>query len=128
MAAPAQVLAPGTAIADSGDIVVANGATLHIGLYLADDDNLLLPNVDPYYGGDLLLPDGLSILLLPTQATGGLISSDDEVTLKRKDPLGAYNPTGIVLNGAYTNHFLLSGTWQVSREAITSAKIGVLSD
>ena len=124
---PTSVLTPDTTIAESSDITVSANDTINLGLYLAEDDNLQLPASYPYYGGDLLLPDGSSILLLPSQA-GGLIPGNDHITLKRKDPLGAYNETGIVLGGDRPNHLIAAGIWRVSREKVTSAKIGVQKD
>jgi len=124
---PTQVLAPDTTIAESSDITVSANQTINLGLYLAEDDNLILPNVNPYYGGDLLLPDGVSILLLPSQA-GGVIPGGNFITLKRKDPLGGYNETGIKLSGDRPNHAIAAGIWRVSREKVTSAKIGVQKD
>lgn len=131
---PTEVLAPGTNTTPSSDIVIAAGDTLTLGLYTAIDDNLILPDDSPYYGGDFLLPDGASLLLLPAALqTGNEIPWKEEVIINRKDPLGEYNPTGIVLNGRVPNTILGPGTWQVVRsgpndDGTTNVKLGVQKD
>lgn len=127
---PTQILAAGKTVAESsdGDLTIATGATATVGLFLADDDNLLLPDGSPYWEGDFLLPDDVSILLLPTQATGGIIPWGDKVAIYRKDPLGAFNHAGVVLDQRRPNTILGPGVWQVKRYAVTSASIGVQKD
>lgn len=125
---PTQVLAPGKTAADSGDIVIAAGATLTLGIYFGDDDNLILPSGAPHYEGDFLLPDGSSVLLLPIQATGELVPWGEEITLYRKDPNSAYSKTGIVFNGITPNHIIGPGTWRTNRDEATSASLGIQSD
>ena len=126
---PSQILAPGKTVANSADQTVAAGAILNIGLYLADDDNLLLPDGSPYWEGDFLLPDGASVLLFDTQATGGAVPWGDEVHLFRKDPLGAYNETGIILNQRRPDYAVVGPVViQVRRLSVTNASIGVQKD
>ncbi len=126
---PVQILAHGKTVAESsdGDLTIATGATATVGLYLADDDNLLLPNESPYWEGDFLLPDG-GVLLFDTQATGGIIPWGDKVAIYRKDPLGAFNHAGVVLDQRRPNTILGPGVWQVKRYAVTSVSIGVQKD
>ena len=124
---PTEVLAPGKTVADSSDITVSGATPVTIALYNALDDNFLLADSHPTYKGDFLLPNGVDILLLPTQS-GEHTPWDVNLPIFLKDPLGEYNPTGQFLNGRTPTAVLTPGVWRVSRDKVTSVKVGVQKD
>ena len=117
----AQVLAPTTAAGTSSDVTVAAGSTNTVALYGTVDDNLKL-----VAGGDLLLVDGVSKLLLVAQS-GDVIPSGVTCKINLKDPIGEYRHSGLILRGSIPFQELGPGIWQVEKP-VTSIKIGVQSE
>ena len=120
---PASVLTPQTAAGVSSDITIAPGATGTVALYTALNDALRLPDVQ---GGYFLLPDGVSKLLLPDQYGGGF-KPNDVFPINIKDPLGSYQPSGMVLRGHEATKTLGPGVWQCEKPA-TEMAIGFQAD
>ncbi len=121
---PIKILAPGTTAATSSDVVIVPGETGTVSLYTSLNDALMLPQANG--GGFLLLPDGSSKLLLPSQV-GGDIDHKVRFQITLKDPLGTYQPSGLQLRSTEPFKELGPGTWQVGRPAIDIA-IGVQKD
>ena len=123
---PTLVEAPVKTAFVSGDIVVLTGDTITLGAYRGDDDYLIFPDDHPTWGGHLLLPDGVSKLLLPSQA-GDSIPWGDQIDIYRKDPNAEYNPTGLVLNGRTPDQIFGPSTWQ-GVKGVTSVALGLQKD
>ncbi len=120
-----EVLAPKTAADVSSDVTVAAGSTNTVALYGSVDDNLKLSAVGSLHG-DLLLVDGVSVLLLAVQG-GDVIPHDVVCNINLKDPAGEYRHSGLILKGSIPFETLGPGIWQVEKPE-TSVKIGVQSE
>ncbi len=120
-----QVLAPTTSAGESSDVTVAVGSTNTVALYGSVDDNLKLSAIGSLFG-DLLLVDGVSVLLLAAQA-GDVIPHDLVCNINLKDPIGEYHHSGLILKGSIPFKTLGPGIWQVKKPE-TSIKIGVQSE
>ncbi len=120
-----QVLAPTTSAAVASDVTVTTGSTNTVALYGSVDDNLKLSADGPLYG-NLLLVDGVSVLLLAVQA-GDVIPHDLVCNINLKDPIGEYHHSGLILKGSHPFQELGPGIWQVKKPE-TSIKIGVQSE
>jgi len=120
---PAQILAPGTTAALSTDVTIAAGSTGTVALFTAQNDGLDLPVANG--GGNFLLPDGVSKLLLAQQLGGG-IPHTTHCPINLKDPDGNYGPSGLQLTGLELFKVLGPGVWQVERPA--GVALGVQSD
>jgi hypothetical protein len=120
---PTEILAPTTAAGASSDVVVADGSTKTVSLYTSLDDNLLLPDGPPTWNGNFLLPDGSSLLLLPSQV-GDVVGPSEFFEITYKDPLAVYNPSGMFLRGTEPFKTLGPGTWQV-KKPVTQALVGL---
>lgn len=118
-----QVLAPATAAGVSSDVTVAAGSTNTVAMYTSLNDDFLLPIGSESH---FLLPDGVSVLLLPSQAGGGF-RSDEVCLIELKDPVGTYGPSGMILKSSEPFKTLGPGIWRVSKPVTTSA-VGIQSE
>ena len=121
----AQVLAPALAAGNSTDVTIAAGSTNTVALYGAVDDNLRLSDSGTVHG-NLLLVDGVSVLLLAAQA-GDMIPNDVVCPINLKDPIGEYRYSGLNVKGSQPFKTLGPGIWRVEKP-LTSIKIGVQSE
>ena len=120
-----EILAPTTAAGNSTDVTIAAGSTNTVALFSSDDDNLKLSAIGTLHG-DLLLVDGVSVLLLAVQI-GDAIPHDVFCKINLKDPSGGYRHSGLTLKGSNPFETLGPGIWQVEKPE-TSVKIGVQSE